>query len=263
MPDESEETAPVEGEEPAAQEQPAEPAQPAGPDYGPTFSRYQQAGLDLENMDPAALAQAHALHTRVQGKRVFTEDELPARFQEYVLSLPHSPQGKQVLERLKPFLGRRQATVGDVGDPESPEQLQIAQLREQYQQLQQGQQTLMQARDQILAEREAERQYKATEQHLHTVIGGMPGARELPRLRKDFWRDVAAGLVPETALNAAGIKAWVRQYLSEVQAASPQPARRPAPSARARGGKAKNKEVEELDLDDVTDFLAEQKWGVE
>jgi len=230
-------------------------------DTGSAFSRFQSAGLDLENMDPAELAQAHAFHSRYKGQQVFTEEELPQRVQGLLTRLAQTTEGQEYLRRYVGQQASQPAATTSTVDPDDPyagrfQQLEqaIRQVGGTMQQQQAALQELAQAKQDIEREREAKVVADELGGYLQQAIEAVPGARGVQKfLEDDFWVRVSAGRFKAPQLQAPGIKAWVKAYVQERSPGGGVP-RKPAPSAgkRGGGGKVNEQELEGLDYEDIT-----------
>lgn len=232
-----------------------EPTPPAV-DHGATVARYNAAGVDLATLDPADLAKAHALYSRVGNQRVFTEQEAPGLLQDYLARLAQDPQGRQALMQI---LGQPETIPAEAdgdGEGNGLSQRQLTELRSQIAQQQNALTDLQGARKQFSAQQQAQQVATESETLLKAAATQVSGTRGLRNLERDFWRDLGAGLIQGHQLNATGIRAWVAKYVKDYGPSKPQ-SKVPSRGKAVRGSKTKKVEDEELTPEHVTDFFAE------
>jgi hypothetical protein len=248
--------APVEPQSPPTPGPGSEGA-PVEDKYGTLLSRYQRAGLDLEGSDPEQLAKAHALHKQVGEGPIYTDQQLPNLFQQYLFRLSQDPNGQALLRQLS---GQQQAAASpdSEGMPDDGMTRRLQMMEQQLARQQWMIQQLEQSRAAMTQDQETRKQAEELRGHLASAVQSVPGAGEYKDMSDEFWRDIAAGVIPDHALTAAGVKGWVKKFVERRQAMSPAPRPKRAPTGGQRGGKAQNVKLEDMSLDDITDFIAEQ-----
>jgi hypothetical protein len=230
------------------------PQPPTADEHGAMIARYNAAGIDLANTDPADLARAHAFQTRVGSQRVFTEQEAPGIFQEYLARLAQDPNGRKVLAEM---IGQQVSPQVADGEDVDPNLQQLAELKAQLARQEASLQDLQGARRQFASDAQARQVAGRAEGLLKSSMSSVAGASDLRKLERDFWRDLGAGSIRPEQLTQAGIRSWVAQYVKDYGPVQ-KPQRAAGVSGAKRGSKTKKVKEEELSADDVTDFFAQQ-----
>ena len=221
------------------------------PPHTDLVSRFQSAGLDLENVDPEALAKAHALHSRIGDSRVYTDNDLPGVVHSQIARLSQTAEGRAYLRRVS---GGSENGGSDEESDDTPVSPVVArQLAEMQRKIAE----LDQVRGQFVAQQESQRLGQQIESALKGAVSRVPGARSHTLLERDFWTEVAAGAVPDRSMTPTGISAWVKSYVAQRSSFAPKPKAGVSVGSR-RGSSGSNKKVDEMTADDVTAILSEQ-----